>query len=376
MYRSNRTSERVQRTSLVAIAIGISIIFIWMIWDFLMALLLAAILSGMFHPLYRRISRKLGRRPSLASFATIAIVLGGVIVPALGFFAIVTQQAVRLSTMARPWVEQNFTRLTEFDYLLEKVPALGGLRPYRDQISEKLGELAGSIGSLAVSVATEAARQTANFLLMLFVVLYAMYFFLKDGRKVLDKMLYYLPLGPQDEVRVVRQFVSVSRATLKGTLVIGLIQGVLGGLAFLVLGLDGAAFWGTVMVVLSVIPGLGHGLVWAPAAVYLAATNQWAAAIGLFIWGAAVIGSIDNFLRPWLVGKDTELPDLMILVSTLGGLILFGAVGFVVGPIVAALFVTVWDLYGAEFEDVLPPAPEPPPSTVRAPTVPPPPEAP
>jgi predicted PurR-regulated permease PerM len=374
MYRSNRTSERVQRTSLVAIALGVSFIFIWMIWDFLMALFVAAILSGMFHPLYRRISRRLGRRESLASLATLCIVLGGVIVPTLGFLAIVTQQAMRLSTVARPWVEQNFTRITEFDYLLEKVPALAALKPYRDQISEKLGEFAGNIGSLAVSVATEAARQTANFLLMLFVVLYAMYFFLKDGRKVLDKMLYYLPLGPEDEARVVRQFVSVSRATIKGTLVIGLVQGVLGGLAFWVLGLDGAAFWGTVMAVLSTIPGLGHGLVWVPASIYLAATSQWAAAIGLFAWGAAVIGSIDNFLRPWLVGKDTELPDLMILVSTLGGLILFGAVGFVVGPIVAALFVTVWDLYGTEFEDVLPPAPEPPPSTIRAPTIPPPPE--
>jgi len=201
--------------------------------------------------------------------------------------------------------------------------------------------------------------------------MYSMYFFLKDGRKVLDKMMYYLPLEPKDETRLVRQFVSVSRATIKGTLVIGLIQGVLGGLAFAALGLEGAAFWGTVMAVLSTIPGLGHGLVWVPAAIYLAALERWGAAIGLFVWGAAVIGSIDNFLRPWLVGKDTELPDLLILVSTLGGLLLFGAVGFVVGPIVAALFVTVWDLYGTTFQDVLPPVPEPPPSTVRAPTIPP-----
>jgi predicted PurR-regulated permease PerM len=203
-----------------------------------------------------------------------------------------------------------------------------------------------------------------------------MYFFLKDGRKVLDKMLYYLPLEPQDETRLARQFVSVARATIKGTLVIGLLQGVLGGLAFWVLGLDGAALWATVMAILSIIPGLGHGIVWIPTSIYLAARGDWGSAIGLFIWGAAVIGSVDNFLRPWLVGKDTEMPDLMILISTLGGLILFGPVGFIVGPIVAALFVTVWDLYGTAFEEVLPPVPEPPPSTMSLPKLAPDPEVP
>lgn len=371
MYQSNHQSERIRRLTLVGLALGVSLIFVLMIWDFLMALFLAAILSGMFHPLYRRVSRRLGRRKSLAALATIALVFGGVIVPLIAFSAIVADQALRLSQIARPWVEQNFARVTELDYLMEHLPALEALRPYRDEISAKIGELAGRAGSLAVAIVTTAARKTATFVLMLFVVMYSMYFFLKDGRKVLDKMMYYLPLEPKDETRLVRQFVSVSRATIKGTLVIGLIQGVLGGLAFAALGLEGAAFWGTVMAVLSTIPGLGHGLVWVPAAIYLAALERWGAAIGLFVWGAAVIGSIDNFLRPWLVGKDTELPDLLILVSTLGGLLLFGAVGFVVGPIVAALFVTVWDLYGTTFQDVLPPVPEPPPSTVRAPTIPP-----
>lgn len=371
MYQSNHQSERIRRLTLVGLALGVSLIFVLMIWDFLMALFLAAILSGMFHPLYRRVSRRLGRRKSLAALATIALVFGGVIVPLIAFSAIVADQALRLSQIARPWVEQNFARVTELDYLMEHLPALEALRPYRDEISAKIGELAGRAGSLAVAIVTAAARKTATFVLMLFVVMYSMYFFLKDGRKVLDKMMYYLPLEPKDETRLVRQFVSVSRATIKGTLVIGLIQGVLGGLAFAALGLEGAAFWGTVMAVLSTIPGLGHGLVWVPAAIYLAALDRWGAAIGLFVWGAAVIGSIDNFLRPRLVGKDTELPDLLVLVSTLGGLLLFGAVGFVVGPIVAALFVTVWDLYGTTFQDVLPPVPEPPPSTVRAPTIPP-----
>jgi predicted PurR-regulated permease PerM len=124
----------------------------------------------------------------------------------------------------------------------------------------------------------------------------------------------------------------------------------------------GAAVWGTLMAILSTIPGLGHALVWVPVTIYLAIAGDWGACIGLLIWCAAVVGSVDNFLRPWLVGKDTQLPDLMILVSTLGGLVLFGVTGFIVGPIVAALFVTVWELYGAAFADLLPPVPDAPPS--------------
>jgi hypothetical protein len=130
------------------------------------------------------------------------------------------------------------------------------------------------------------------------------------------------------------------------------------------------------MAMLSAIPGLGHALVWVPVTIYLAATSQWSAAIGLFAWCAGVVGSVDNFLRPWLVGKDTELPDIVVLVSTLGGLMLFGPLGFIVGPIVAALFVTVWELYGTAFEDLLPPAPMAPPSVVEFTSYPPPPVAP
>ncbi|MGD2154684.1 MAG: AI-2E family transporter, partial [Gemmatimonadales bacterium] len=163
-----------------------------------------------------------------------------------------------------------------------------------------------------------------------------------------------MPLAPEDENRMVERFTSVARATIKGTLVIGIVQGGLAGLAFAVAGIEGAVFWGTIMVVLSIIPGIGTALVWVPAVIYLFAVGRVGTAIVLFIWCAAVVGTVDNVLRPWLVGKDTKMPDLLILLSTLGGLLLFGAVGIVVGPIVAALFVTVWDIYGLAFKEYLP----------------------
>jgi predicted PurR-regulated permease PerM len=362
MYKETVRTGRIQRGSLLVLALGTSVLFVWVIWDFLLALLLAAILSGIFHPLYRRIARRLGHRRSIAAGITVGGVLLVVIVPIVVFLIMIADQAVQLAQVARPWLQANSGIFTRLDGIFDRVPQLRVLQPYREQIAPKLGELASEIGSLSVQLVTEAARQTAMFGLMLFVVLYAMYFFLKDGKLVLDKMLYYFPLGPEDETRMVERFMSVSRATIKGTIIIGAVQGALGGLAFWVAGINGAAVWGTAMALLSAIPGLGHALVWIPVVAYLAITSQWGACIGILIWCAGLVGSVDNFLRPWLVGKDTELPDLVILVSTLGGLALFGALGFIVGPIVAALFVTVWDLYGAAFADMLPPVAEAPPS--------------
>jgi predicted PurR-regulated permease PerM len=291
-----------------------------------------------------------------------------VIGPLLGFLALVATQAIDLGREARTLVEQKLQSTPRLEDVLGDIPLLDRLKPHREQIMAKAGALAGEFGALAVSLATEAARQTVNFFFALFVTLYAMFFFLLDGRAILQKILYYLPLPPEDENRMLDRFVSVTRATIKGTLVVGALQGALAGIAFWVSGIEGAAFWGTVMAVLSVLPGIGAALVWVPAVLYLALAGQPVAAVGLAVWCAAVVGTIDNVLRPSLVGKDTKMSDLMILLSTLGGIVLFGFTGFVIGPIIAALFVTAWDLYGTAFADVLP-QPDPMTSTLLPPEV-------
>jgi predicted PurR-regulated permease PerM len=150
------------------------------------------------------------------------------------------------------------------------------------------------------------------------------------------------------------RFTSVTRATLKGTAVIGLLQGCLAGLAFAVVGIDAAVFWGTVMTALSIIPALGSALIWVPAAIVLAVGGHYVKAVGLALFCGLVVGSLDNVLRPRLVGKDTQMHELMIFFGTLGGIALFGLIGFIIGPIIAALFVTIWDIYGVVFRDFLP----------------------
>ncbi len=352
-FVSTPGSRRLHRYTLATLALGITVLFLWMIQEFLTALLLAALLSGLFHPLYSKLKRPFGGRRRLAAAATVAIVALSVLVPLAGFFTIVAAQAVHLARSARPWVEEQLRggQLSEA-FLRTRVGQM--LEPYREWLLERLAGIASSAGAWVATGLSAVAQSTLSFAFMLFVMLYAQFFFLKDGKAMLYKILYYLPLPAEDENRMLEKFVSVTRATIKGTLVIGIIQGALGGLALAVIGVDGAAVWGTIMAVLSVVPGLGPALVWVPVVAYLALVGRYPEAIGLFAWCAAIVGTVDNLLRPRLVGRDTKMSDLMVLLSTLGGIVLFGAAGIIIGPIVAALFVTVWDLYGTAFHDVLP----------------------
>jgi len=165
--------------------------------------------------------------------------------------------------------------------------------------------------------------------------------------------MHLVPLSKDHKTHLLGKFVSVSRATLKGTLVIGIVQGGLAGIAFAVVGIDGAAFWATIMTLVSVIPGIGTALIWFPAVILLMADGQITAAVGLLLWCGIVVGLADNLLRPVLVGRDTEMPDLMVMLSTIGGLMLFGIAGLVIGPLIAALFLSIWKIYGETFSDEL-----------------------
>src|SRR5437773_2178031 len=240
-------------------------------------------------------------------------------------------------------------------WLVRRFPSLAEYMPSQEQLLQNVATAAKTAGAFLVGFASRMTALTATFLLNLFVMLYAMFFFFRDGHKILERIFYYLPLNDEDETLMLARFTSITRATVKGTLVIGAIQGALAGLAFWVAGIDGAALWGTVMTILSIIPGIGAPLVWVPVVIVLFLNGQYLTATLLLVWCAAVVGTIDNFLRSVLVGRDAKMPDLLILIGTLGGLFLFGPIGFIIGPIICGLFLTVWDIYGATFKEVLPP---------------------
>ena len=339
---------------LLLLVIFITALFLLMVKAFLMAILLAGIFSALIHPLYRRLSQWMGKRKAAASGITILIIFLIVLLPLSGLLGIVTSQAIKVGQSATPWIQKQLASPLALSQWLEHLPFYDNILPYRETIIQKAGELAGTASQFLVTGLQAATMETMNFIFMVAILLYTMFFFLMDGHLLLEKILYYMPLTDEDEKRLLNRFTSVSRATIKGTAIIGIIQGGTSGIAFAVAGINSAVFWGTVMTVLSIIPGIGTALVWIPAAFWLAAKGLWIKAIGLSLFCGLLVGSVDNFLRPRLVGKDTKMHDLLILFSTLGGISMFGILGFIIGPIVAALFVTIWEIYGVVFKDVLP----------------------
>jgi len=353
------TSGTNLRTAFVLLLVAaVTAFFLAVAWPFLKPLLLGALLAGLFHPLYRWITRLLGGRQSLGAAVTLVVLLVLGLGPISAFLGIVVQQALTVSDQAIPWLSQHLGAASTYnvhEWLVRRFPSLAEYMPSQEQLLQNVATAAKTAGAFLVTFASRMTALTATFLLNLFVMLYAMFFFFRDGHTILERIFYYLPLNDEDETLMLARFTSITRATVKGTLVIGAIQGALAGVAFWVAGIDGAALWGTVMTILSIIPGIGAPLVWVPVVVVLFLNGQYLTGTLLLVWCAAVVGTIDNFLRPVLVGRDAKMPDLLILIGTLGGLFLFGPIGFIVGPIICGLFLTVWDIYGATFKEVLPP---------------------
>jgi len=344
----------VNKSVLVLMVIAISTLFLAMINQFIMAIFLAGLFSALARPVYRYLKIRFGGRRHLASVTTMLLMIVVVLIPLMLLVGVVVGQAIDVGQSVTPWVREYIKQPDSLTSLLEHLPFYDQLVPYRGLILEKTGQLVGSISRVIANGLSSATLGTVNFLFMTFVFLYTMYFFQMDGPKLIRKILYYLPLGNDDENLMLEKFTSVTRATLKGSLLIGLLQGALAGIAFAVAGIDNAVFWGTIMAMLSIIPSIGSALVWGPACAILIVEGNLGAGIGLLVFCALVVGSLDNLLRPMLVGKDTRMHELMIFFGTLGGILMFGIAGIFIGPLIASLFVTIWELYGIAFDDFLP----------------------
>ena len=323
--------------------------FVLLLSDYLMPIFWAATLGVLFYPVKRRIAGRLEGRPSTAALLTLLLILVTVIVPAFGLVSAVANEAAQLygriqrgeldPTLLLRWIERMAPQAVEL---------AGSVGIDFEQIRANLSQAAVTVSQKVGTFAFAAGQNALQFTVGFFVMLYMLFFVLRDGERILDLLIRVLPLGDERERLLFQKFAEVSRATIKGTIVIGMIQGALGGIIFALLGITGAVFWGVVMAVLSLLPAVGAGLVWAPAALILAIQGAWVKAAILALFGVLVIGLVDNLLRPVLVGHDTRMPDYLVLLSTLGGLGLFGVSGFVIGPVIAALFLAFWVMFEHE----------------------------
>lgn len=326
---------------------AISVAFVWILWPFYGAVLWGVIIAIVFAPLNGWLLRRLKGRRNAAAVLTVLVVLVGVMLPLGLIAAALVQEAVAMVTKLQSG-EVNITAY--FNQILAAVPqwladvlsrlGLGSLGALQQKLNASLSAGSKAIATQALGIGQNTFELIVNF----FVTLYLSYFLLRDGGWLKKKVGEAVPLKPQHRSQLFDKFATVIRATVKGNVVVAATQGALGGLAFWFLDVHGALLWAVLMAVLSLLPAVGAGIVWVPVALYFLAVGDTWQGVALIVWGGLVIGLVDNLLRPLLVGKDTKLPDYLILISTLGGMAIFGLNGFVIGPLVAALFIAAWDI--------------------------------
>jgi predicted PurR-regulated permease PerM len=334
--------------------------FVALIQNFLQPLFWAAILAILFYPTYRYGLKKLGYHPTLVAALTLLVILVIVILPLSLVGLAVTREAADLYARI---ASGNIDLQEPLRFLRETLPTVTG---YLDRFGIDTQRLQQALSNAAVTVSQWLASQAVTigqdalrFGVMFCLMLYVLFFFLRDGTRIVRALMRVLPLGDERERRLFIRFAEVSRATIKGTLVVALVQGTLGGLIFWILGIKAAVLWGAIMSLLSLLPALGSALIWGPAAVMFFASGAYVKGLILVGVGSLIIGLVDNVLRPLLVGRDTLMPDYVVLLATLGGLTMFGMSGFVIGPIIAALSLTVWEMFEQEYRgaDVREPVP-------------------
>ncbi|MEQ7922426.1 AI-2E family transporter [Xanthomonas sp. WHRI 1810A] len=337
-----------QYKTLMVLLVLVTLAFIWIMLPFYGAVFWAVILGIIFAPLQRRLLAKFGWKRNVTSLCTLTICLIIAILPVIIIGALMVQEGAALYKSVESGQLDVAKYLAEFkvllpapiQHLLDRM-GMGDFEGLRDKISK--GAMQGS--QYLATQAFSFGQGTFDFVVSFFIMLYLLFFFLRDGQDLVRKIRIAFPLAEPQKRRLQLKFTRVVRATVKGNVVVAITQGALGGFIFWVLDIPSSLLWAVMMAFLSLLPAVGAGIVWAPVAAYFLLSGMVWQGVVLGLFGVFVIGLVDNVLRPILVGKDTRMPDYLILISTLGGMAVFGLNGFVIGPMIAALFMSTWGLF-------------------------------
>ncbi len=339
-----------------ALVVLVTLAFAWLIAPYFGAILWGVVAAILFDSVNRRLCAALGGRRNLSTSLTLLLIVALVIVPAFLLGLALVQEAASVYSQIQSGQVDFAGMLQRF---LASLPEWARQRVSRADMND-LGALKDMFGGGVASGLQAIASQALNlgqgalkFLASLGVMLYLTYFLLRDGEALGRKVLPAIPLRSTERDALLRHFVVVVRATMKGTVVVAVVQGILGGTIFWALGIEGALLWGLLMGFFSLVPAVGTGAVWVPVAIYLLVTGSIWEGLILVGCGLFVIGLVDNLLRPILVGKDTRMPDFVVLIATLAGISLFGLNGFIVGPMIAALFMAVWSMVAEQRRQVV-----------------------
>lgn len=329
-----------------------TIILLYILNPFAYALFWAAILAAIFYPFYKWLNKKL-KAPNLSATLTLIVIFVVIVLPLTIMATLVIKESVEIYEQ----IDNNRSQINQgiqgtIDWA-KNSKYLSNIDFNEQVFVDRFSEITKTVTNFIFSSLTKLTQNSLRFLVMFLAMLYTLFFFIRDGERFLKLIMYLCPLGDKYEKMLYDKFTSTSKATIKGTIIIAGLQGLLGGIMFTVVGIEGAIIWGIIMFVLSIIPVTGSGIIWAPAGIILIATGQLWQGILVLAFGVLVISLIDNILRPILVGKDTQMHPLLVLFSTLGGIVVFGISGFIIGPIVASLFLAFWHMYGEYYKKEL-----------------------
>ena len=331
----------------------VTVAFVYIMLPYSGAIFWGVVLAILFAPLYRRLLRQTKQKPNLAALLTLLLIVVMVILPVSLISASLVKQAAGIYEMVNSGqinVGAYFQRVLHAlpDWVVKLLARfdLTDLASLQQKLTEGAAQVSQTVAKQAIAIGSK----TFDFLVGMFVMLYLLFFLLRDGQSLAARVRHAIPLSLKYKQRLFTNFTTVIRATVKGNVLVAAAQGALGGLIFWFLGVQAPLLWAVVMAFLSLLPAIGAAVVWAPVAVYFLATGAIWQGVVLIAFGVLVIGLVDNLLRPVLVGKDTKMPDYLVLLSTIGGMALFGLNGFVIGPVVAALFLACWDLFVATEE--------------------------
>ena len=344
---STMQERTLQQASFVVLLALSSVAFIWLVLPFYSAILWAVVLAVLFHPFHNAVSLRLRPHRNIAAGISVLACVFVVLVPAAFVFAAV----VREITSLYEWLSSHHINLASLEERIRAVSPPFLIEVFDniklasvDELQERFNSILGQITQWAAPQALGIGQGAAQLIVAGGVMLYLLFFLFRDGAGLSVAIRKASPLADQQTDRFLRKFSDVITATVKGSVVIAIIQGMIGGIVFWLLGLNGALLWGVVMALFSLLPVVGAAVVWVPASGYLLLSGEVAKGVALIAAGVLVIGLIDNLLRPPLVGKGARMPDYVVLISTLGGITLVGVNGFIVGPLIAALFITVWSM--------------------------------
>lgn len=336
-----------------SILIFISVVTFFIFKPFLVALLLASILAIFFSGIYDFFLRISGQRKSLSSFITSLVILLLIIIPLVIVSVLVGEEVIALYQSIAGSGDFYQKYLAPLVNKIHTSPLYDMLKLDQILSKESFAQYSSQFGQSILLLLQSAYLSISHVIFLVFVMFFSLYYFFMDGKDLVRKVMYISPLKDTHESMLIQKFISISRATIKGTFIVCMLQGFIGGMVFYIAGVPSAVIWGVVMALLSLIPMLGASIVWFPVAIaMLMMGNIWEGVLIIAV-GLGLVSTIDNILKPKLVGKDTQIHPLMVFFATLGGLAMFGLAGFILGPIIVALFISLWEIYGIEFKSQL-----------------------